>query len=347
VRIIIFSTVMLLVAFGAVVASETEAAKDTKSESAATAETKQPEITEDRVVANVDKVPIMFSEVDKRVDNFEAKFKEINPEMKLSEERRAQMRKQFLDRMIRDKILENAASKMKVKITDEEVNARIEQLQKIFGEGDEARKRFLGGIKDMDEFKDNIRRQIRIDQYMEERMKDISAAVNDATIQSYYQKNLDKFMENESVNARHIFWKLPVKEDPEYDAKYQNAITKSTEVMKFVQDGKDFGELAKTYSEDVKTASKSGDLGWITKGRMLKAFEDVAFSLVAGEVSKPVETTGGIHLIQVVEKKESKMKSLEESKDQIKTILERKTKGEEREKIIKELEANAKVENLL
>jgi len=90
----------------------------------------------------------------------------------LPEERRAQMRKQFLERIIKDKILENAASEMKIEVKDAEVDERIEQLQKIFGEGEDAKQKFLGGIKDMDEFRGNIVRQIKIDRFMELQMKD-------------------------------------------------------------------------------------------------------------------------------------------------------------------------------
>ncbi len=65
------------------------------------------------VVAKINGQPIYFHEVEKRVDNFEKKFQEVNPAMKLPEDKRVKMRQDFLDRMVRERILEQAADKGK------------------------------------------------------------------------------------------------------------------------------------------------------------------------------------------------------------------------------------------
>lgn len=72
------------------------------------------------------------------------------------------------------------------------------------------------------------------------------------------------------------------------------------ELLARLANGEDFGELAKQYSKDAGTASKGGDLGWFGRGVMVKPFEDAAFSLEVGEISQPVKTDFGWHIIQVL-----------------------------------------------
>ena len=84
-----------------------------------------------RVVARINGESIYFHEVEKRVDNFEKKFQEVNPAMKLPEEKRIKMRQDFLDRMVREKIMEQAARKGNFSVSDAEIDERINQLQKI------------------------------------------------------------------------------------------------------------------------------------------------------------------------------------------------------------------------
>jgi len=80
---------------------------------------------------------------------------------------------------------------------------------------------------------------------------------------------------------------------------------------------------------------------------MVKPFEEAAFALSPGEVSKPVETPFGIHLIQVTEKRDARIMTLDESKERIRTSLDRQNKGGIRDSIYKTLEANSNVEIFL
>ena len=74
------------------------------------------------------------------------------------------------------------------------------------------------------------------------------------------------------------------------------------ELRKRILAGEDFATLAKQYSDDTGSGSNGGDLGWFVKGAMVAAFEDVAFALPVGQVSEPVKTDFGYHLIEVIEK---------------------------------------------
>ncbi len=86
------------------------------------------------------------------------------------------------------------------------------------------------------------------------------------------------------------------------------ALALAQELRQRILDGEDFAELAKLYSDDPGSAPNGGDLGWAGRGRYVPEFEDVAFSLPVGEVSEPVKTQFGYHLIQVEERDENRPK---------------------------------------
>jgi len=143
--------------------------------------------------------------------------------------------------------------------------------------------------------------------YMNVRLQEIS--VTDEDIQSYYEKNPDKFKNDtefredaeEAVWARHILFKTIDENGEEYPAEKVEAIRKEAEeVLKRAKSGEDFVELVKEFSED-GSAPYGGDYVF-GRGKMDKAFEEAAFSLQPGEISDLVKSQFGYHIIKVEEK---------------------------------------------
>jgi peptidyl-prolyl cis-trans isomerase C len=122
------------------------------------------------------------------------------------------------------------------------------------------------------------------------------------------------------------------------------------EKLKEVQDklgkGEDFEALAKQYTEG-PSAAKAGDLGNFSRGQMVPPFEEVAFSLKAGEVSDIVETRFGYHLIKVVDKKPGSTTSYEEVKDNLKQYMKQQKVQEQIKLYLEELQKQAKVERFI
>lgn len=144
--------------------------------------------------------------------------------------------------------------------------------------------------------------------------------VEDAEIKSYYNSNPDEFFVEKKVKARHILFKVDKEADPEL-VKSQHK--KALEVLEKARSGQDFAELAKKYSEG-PTSEKGGDLGEFTKDQMVKPFSDAAFSLKPGEISEPVLTDFGWHLIKVEDVTEERTKPFEEVKEEIANKLKMK-----------------------
>jgi peptidyl-prolyl cis-trans isomerase D len=137
--------------------------------------------------------------------------------------------------------------------------------------------------------------------------------ITDLEITDYYEYHIDKFSQPDRVKARHILFKL----DPSATKEEEKRIREKAEkVLEEARQGKDFAALAEEYSEG-PTKSKGGDLGYFSRGKMLKAFEDAAFKLKKGEISDLVRTSYGFHIIKVDDIKKAETQTLDEVRDQI------------------------------
>tara|TARA_B100000315_G_scaffold116653_1_gene106981 strand:- start:17659 stop:19596 length:1938 start_codon:yes stop_codon:yes gene_type:complete len=160
------------------------------------------------------------------------------------------------------------------------------------------------------------------------------------SIENYYTDHVDEFIVAESVRASHILTKnLPVNVDLEDSEKMKKKIEedlekqkkearkKAEDILTEVKENGNFEELAKKYSEDHSNSQNGGDLGYFSRGGMIKEFEDVAFSLKVGEISDVVETKYGYHIIKITDKKEAGTKPLSDVEDEIKEkLIDKKSK---------------------
>jgi peptidyl-prolyl cis-trans isomerase D len=146
-------------------------------------------------------------------------------------------------------------------------------------------------------------------------------SVTDGEIQYYYEDNYKKYHKESQVKARHILFKLSADASPEEDAKVRS---QAVEVQTMARKpGADFAELAKKYSQDVGSAPKGGDLGLFSHSHMVQEFSDAAFKLKAGEISDPVRTPFGYHIIKVEEVRPEKTVPLAEARAEIEQTLKR------------------------
>jgi len=142
-----------------------------------------------------------------------------------------------------------------------------------------------------------------------------NAHVDDATARQYFEEHKSEY---EAIHARHILIRAkgsPLPAQPgKKELTEEEALAKAQEIHKKLVAGEDFASLAKTESDDARSAAKGGDLGSFKRDQMVPAFAQAAFGLAVGQVSEPVKTQFGYHLIKV---EEHDVKSFDEVKPEL------------------------------
>ncbi len=139
--------------------------------------------------------------------------------------------------------------------------------------------------------------------------------VSEEALRQRYEQDVAQAQTQEERKASHILIEIGDEQSE------QQALAKVQEIQKELQGGAEFGALAEKYSQDVGSANAGGDLGYATEGVFVPEFEEVLFSLKPGEVSEPVKTDFGYHLIKLNDIRAREMPSFEEMKDQLTATL--------------------------
>ena len=137
-------------------------------------------------------------------------------------------------------------------------------------------------------------------------------------IRDYYEANADRFVIPPTVEAGHILIRVPADAAP---AAVEAARERIQGILKQAREGRDFAELARQHSEDEGTKDQGGALGAFPKEAMVPPFGEVAFATPPGQISEPVRTRFGWHLIRVTKADEGRTRSLEEAQDEIRNQL--------------------------
>lgn len=164
--------------------------------------------------------------------------------------------------------------------------------------------------------------QFQMDSVLKEALLNIEAQeslkrVNfDNTAKDLYEKQKGQFLTETEVHAAHLLLNTRGKDEEEVKQAIQGLREKALA-------GEDFLTLAKEHSEDPSAKRNSGDLGFFGKGKMVKPFEEAAFAMAPGDISEPVKTPFGYHLIKVIDKKGGEPRPFEEVKPAIVSELKK------------------------
>jgi len=232
------------------------------------------------------------------------------------------LRNQAVQFLVQREQFEQEASDLDVDVTDKQIDARLEQILKQYFGGD--KKKYEKQLKEQGltekQVRNDIRAQIVSEKIFEQVTKEVK--VTDADIEAYYAKNKAQYSQPESRDVRHILVKTKKQADDLY-AQLQN--------------GADFAALAKKYSEDTGSKANGGKLT-ISKGQTVAPFDETAFLLKKNDISKPVKTEFGYHIIQPLsEPKPAKVTPLKDVKESIRQQLQQTKKNEAMTKWVDEL----------
>lgn len=317
-------------------ASAASGAKDAKSTAPATT-AKAPALT--GPIAKINGQTLERAEFDKKYAKMTKAFtvrKKDIPEG-LAQRYKESILKQLVDK----ELLRQAIAKVGVKVDGPALEKEFAEYKKMF-RTDENFQRYLKSSEvSIDQIKDNISHNLAVTALLE---KQGNLAVTDAEIKEYFEKNKARYEVKEQVRASHILFKVGKKDDKAKDAA---AKKQADEVyQKAKAKGADFAALAKKHSQG-PTAPRGGDLSYFTRGRMVPAFEKVAFVMKPGDVAKPVRTQFGWHVIKVTDKKEGRQRPFGEVKESIDKLLRNKKSRQAKSELLKGLREKAQIESFL
>jgi parvulin-like peptidyl-prolyl isomerase len=265
-------------------------------------------------VAVVDGQEIAKSEYDALIEQARKSYKNQKREFpKAGSQEFQTLKNQAVQFLIQRTQFEQEAEDLDVEVTEKQVDARLAQIQKQYFGGDE--KKYEAQLKEQGLSDAQVRRDIRAQVVSEKIFENVtrSVKVGEKEIGEYYDKNKAQYSQPESREVRHILVKTKAKAD---------------ELHAQLEAGGDFAALAKANSEDTGSKENGGKLT-ISKGQTVAPFDKVAFALKLNELSAPVKTEFGFHLIEALGAvKPAKVTPLKEVEDSIRQQLLQTKKNE-------------------
>ncbi len=256
----------------------------------------------------VDKVKSILTATQSYTDaNYLAQFKE-------SKDNDDKIKQEVISYMIDNEVVYQQAQKEKIKVTDDEVNQKYSQIEKMLDTNQEYKKLLDDAGVDEDYLKETIKKDLAVQKYRENFEQDLK--VTDKEVEKYYKEHKDDFKE-ESVEAYHILVStLDDNNKPVDDSKKEELKSKAESLLKEIKNGGDFEKIAKENSDDKSSGKKGGYLGYFTKDSKNAQFTKESFKLEKGQVSNVFETPFGYEIVKVTNKK-TEQKSLEDSREEI------------------------------
>ncbi len=236
------------------------------------------------------------------------------------------LRNQAVAALVQNVELEQAAEDMNIKVTDEDVEKRLDQIVKQYYGGDRKQldKQLQQQKLTIEQVRADLRNQLVSEKIYNQVTKD--AKVTDAEVKAFYDQNKTQYQQLASREVRHILVKTKVLADS-----VRGQLTAN---------GSNFPALVKKYSTDTGSKPTGGKLT-ISRGQTVSAFDKVAFALATAAISNPVKTEFGYHIIQAVgDVKKPTTTPLKEVQTQIRQQLAQTEKNQEMTNWLEDLKAD-------
>ncbi|MBE2188159.1 MAG: peptidylprolyl isomerase [Desulfobulbaceae bacterium] len=255
----------------------------------------------DRIVAIVGEDVVMKSDIDGQIGALMQYDKNLDINDKT-------LRKQILDGLIDQFLMVYKAKQDSIVISDEEVTQRMEMhLQtEVRRFGSEQRVEQVYGMsipRIKNEIKEKIRHSLLVQNLLSVKFSEVK--VTQKEVQDFYNQNSDSIPEMPAAYELYHIVKNVKSDDDTKKASFDFAVKLRDSLL----NGADFADFAKRYSGDPGTAEDGGELGWFERGKLFPEFEKAAFKLAVNEISLPIETPFGFHIIQTLDKRPEAVKT--------------------------------------
>jgi peptidyl-prolyl cis-trans isomerase C len=247
---------------------------------------------------------------------------------------------QLLQDLIMDKLVAEAASTEKV--SDADVDAELAKIKGQFPDDKAFQEQIAQSGMTPDKLKENIRTGLQQSRWMKSQVK--SPEITDDQAKTFYESNIKEFEQPETVKATHILFMVEPDAPADVVKQKEEAAAKAAERAAA---GEDFTKLAKELSEEPGASESGGDLGFFPKDRMVPEFADAAFAQKVGDISKPVKTQFGWHVIKVTDKKAAGTVPFDQVKEQVVSYLKSNNQREAVQAVLNKLKESAKIETFL
>ena len=281
----------------------------------------------EEVVATVNGTSLTQKDLDAELDRLIPK---ITFHRSVPNEKRKFYYDQALQELINRELQYQDAVARNMKPEKEKLDAQMEKIRNKFKTPEEYRAALEKEGLSEEKVRARVEKEMMIQAVFSDTVT-AKARVSDEEAKKYYDKNAARFKQPEGVKLRLISTK---------DEK------KARDILAMLKSGDDFGEIAYNMSEDSYRV-KSGDIGYMHKGRMVPEIEDAAFKLKIGETSDVINAEDTWFIIKLEDKKPEHQMSFEEVRDKLKKDLEKERIQELKDKWIADLRAKAKIEVLL
>ena len=292
------------------------------------------------VMAQVGPLAITEDQFNKREADFEVEYAGYVPDKSTDPSGYKDFQRWALNQMITVELVKQQAATLKISVTDKDVQDAIDQIKTDSFEGDQAA--FDAALKEqnitIEQLKTSYRESLLLQKASDEVTKSLTdSSVTQAEIQSYYDANKTDYYTAETRQVRHILMAPipPTTSSAESttsssdttttavptEAQWAAALATAQKVRADLVAGAGWKTEAATYSDDTTTKDSGGELATITQGEMVPEFDTAAFSLAKGEISQPVKTVYGYHIIQVEAITPAKQSTVDEVKSDIMSTL--------------------------
>ncbi|GBD97024.1 MAG TPA: hypothetical protein ENG83_03905 [Nitrospirae bacterium] len=266
----------------------------------------------DRIVATVNDEVITWSEL-MRVIILDGKEFLSGAAGKDREEKIRELERPFLNNLIDMKLQLQEARKMGLDVNDAEIDGAINEIKNKYGLTDET---LMNSLKaeglTTEDYRARLADQILVQKVVNFAVRN-NIVISDKEIEKYYEDNKAKYDVEEKLKIRQIFFALP-----EDESQKQAVEARARDLVQRINKGEDFAKLAREFSED-PSRKFGGDMGYISRGSLLKEIEDVAAALKKGDVSRPFRSPAGLHIIKLEDRIEGG--GIEKVRDRIKEAL--------------------------
>lgn len=228
--------------------------------------------------------------------------------------------KRALESLIDERLIIQVGIEKEMEVSEREIDQAVERVQNSMGVGREELEKLLAGEElTMERYRQTLKDQILASKVVSREVRS-QVKLTDDGIKEYYDKNREEFITTPKIRARHII--LLLKNDATEEER-QDTLKGITRIREEIIAGLDFGEAAIKYSQG-PSGPDGGLLGEVSRGDMVKSFESAAFALETGEVSQPVRSKFGYHLIKVESKTAATLISVKEARRDIENKIYQK-----------------------